>query len=167
MSISRITTLLLWLICMTANAEEYIYEYADDPVESTLIKDLISFQKEAELARENNMPILIEFSTPWCSYCEALEQQVLEPLIMSQEFKDKIIIRKIEVTDFSTVIGFDGETYTAFEINQKYKVKLYPTLVFLDANGNEISQRIVGITVIDFAAESLEKAIAVAIRTNN
>jgi hypothetical protein len=40
-----------------------------------------------------------------------------------------------------------------------YQVDLYPTLVFFDADGREVSQRIVGITVLEYVAGRLEKAI--------
>ncbi len=45
-----------------------------------------------------------------------------------------------------------------------YNVDLYPTLVFFDANGEEVSQRIVGITVLEYVADELEKAIDAAVQ---
>jgi thioredoxin-related protein len=164
---TRIAALFLYLMCSSAVANNNVYEYEEEHKESTLIKSLISFKKEALRARDKNIPILIEFSTPWCSYCEALEQEILEPLIMSEEFKDKIIIRKIEVADYSNIVGFDGNSYSSYDISQKYNVSLYPTLVFLNANGKEISQRITGITTISYVAETLGTAISDAISTTN
>ena len=45
-----------------------------------------------------------------------------------------------------------------------YNVDLYPTLVFFDANGREVSQRIVGITVLDYIADELDRAIDAAVQ---
>lgn len=167
MLINRPITLLLFLSCSHVSAGDYSYEYAEDPVDSTFIKHLTNLEREATQARLKNIPILIEFSTPWCSYCEALEQEVLEPLIVSEEFKDKIIIRKLEVAEYSNIIGLDGKSHSSFDINQRYNIKLYPTLIFIDANGNEISQRIIGITTISYASEVLVKAISEAINQTN
>lgn len=166
MSFIRISSLLLCLICNQATAADYVYEYEEEHAESTLIKNLTSFKAEAALAREKNTPILIEFSTPWCSYCEALEQEILEPLIMSEEFKDLIIIKKIEVDNYSNIIDFDGDTYSSYDIAQRFNIDLYPTLIFLNAEGKEISPAIVGITTISYITEILGKTIKQAININ-
>jgi thioredoxin-related protein len=84
---------------------------------------------------------------------------VLKPLMLNGKYKDRIIIKKLEVNSYSDVTGFDGEQYSTDQISRMYNVDLYPTLVFFDANGNEISQRIVGITVLEYVADRLEKAI--------
>lgn len=164
MLIIRITTLLLlWIAYSHAETSNYVYEYEEGRSESMLIEGVTSLEKDSLLARKQNIPILIEFTTPWCSYCEALEQQVLEPLLRSEEFKGKIIIKKLEINDYSEIIGFDGKNYSAYDISQKYKVKLYPTLVFFDSNGKEIKQRIIGITLIDDVTERLDNTIRSAI----
>ena len=42
------------------------------------------------------------------------------------------------------------------------KVDLYPTLVFFDGEGKEISRRLVGITVLEFVSDELEKRLVQA-----
>ena len=64
---------------------------------------------------------------------------------------------------YSDVIGFDGKRYKTAEFSSKYGVDLYPTLVFFDTEGREISKRVVGITVLDYVAEAVDKAIEEAI----
>jgi hypothetical protein len=59
---------------------------------------------------------------------------------------------------------FDGRQYSSDQISRMYNVDLYPTLVFFDANGREVSQRIVGITVLEYVAGELEKAIDAAVQ---
>jgi thioredoxin-related protein len=157
--------LLLWLSCCPASAIDYTSEYEEEHTQTKLIKQLTSLKDEATLAREKNIPILVEFSSPWCSYCEALEEKIFEPLITSKDFKDKIIIKKLEVNDYSDITGFDGKVYLSEEISRKYKVKLYPTLVFFNAEGKEISERIIGITVIEYVTEQIENSITTAVNT--
>lgn len=142
---------------------DYRNEYEEAPVETAPIPKLTSFQREAESARARGVPILVEFSTPWCRYCEALEDQVLKPLILNGKYRDRIIVKKLEVNSYSSITGFDGRRYGSDEISRRYQVDLYPTLVFFDAGGREISQRIVGITVLEYLAGDLEKAIDAAV----
>lgn len=145
-------------------ASDFVYEYEEEKPEAAPIPELNSFEEVAKTARARGVPILVEFSTPWCRYCEALEQQVLKPLIHNGKYKDRIIVKKLEVNTYSSITGFDGRQYRSDRISRMYDVDLYPTLVFFDAGGNEISQRIVGITVLEYVAGELEKAIDAAVQ---
>jgi thioredoxin-related protein len=165
MLFKALLVIVAWIGCTTGYATtEYIYEYDEGPVDEAPVPALTSFSKVAESARAQGVPILVEFSTPWCRYCVALEQQVLKPLILSEKYDKRIIISKLEINTYSSITGFDGKRYRSDEISRSYGVDLYPTLVFFDANGREISRRIVGITVLDYVAEELEQAIDVAIK---
>ena len=157
--------IVAWVGCTSGYATtETIYEYDEEPVDKNPVPALTSFSEVAEAARAQGLPILVEFSTPWCRYCDALEQQVLKPLILSEQVHQRIIIKKLEVNTYSSITGFDGKRYRSDQISRSYGVDLYPTLVFFDANGHEISRRIVGITVLDYVAEELERAIDVAVK---
>ena len=145
---------------------ELTYEYEDEHEEVASIPVLSSLADVADSARSKGGPILSEFSTPWCRYCEALEQQVLAPLILNGKYRDRLIIKKLEVNTYSRITGFDGKVYQTDQISRHYSVDLYPTLVFFDADGREISQRIVGITVLEYVAGELEKAIDRAIEAS-
>ena len=157
----RPTTLLcLWLISSSVTGSGFVYEYEDEEQHSSLIPTVVSFEQEM---KQTGKPIMVEFSTPWCAYCEALESQILEPLIRSEKYSDAIIIRKLQIDTYSDVTGFDGQRYKTADFSRKYDVDLYPTLVFFDASGREISERVVGITVLDYVAEAVDKAIEDAI----
>jgi len=145
-------------------AADFVYEYEEEKPEAAPIPELNSFEEVAKTARARGVPILVEFSTPWCRYCEALEQQVLKPLIRNGKYKNRIIVKKLEVDSYSSIAGFDGRQYRSDQLSSMYNVDLYPTLVFFDANGDEISQRIVGITVLEYVASELEKAIDIAVQ---
>ncbi len=145
-------------------APDYVDEYEEGPPDAESIPELNSFEEVAKTARARGVPILVEFSTPWCRYCEALEQQVLKPVMLNGKYKDRIIVKKLEVNSYSSIDGFDGKSYSTDHISRMYKVDLYPTLVFFDANGREVSQRIVGITVLEYVAGELERAIDVAVQ---
>ena len=144
---------------------DYSDEYAEVSAETGLIPKLDDFQAVAAKARLHGVPILVEFSTPWCRYCEALEGQILEPLMRNEQYRDAILLNKLEVDTFSTITGFDGKPYRSDQIGRMYDVDVYPTLVFFDANGREISQRIVGITVLEFIAGELDIAIERAVQS--
>ncbi len=143
-------------------ANEIVYEYEEDPEPSRLILEAVDLQRLGEQARTEDIPILVEFSTPWCSYCEALEQQILEPLIRSKQFEDGVLIRKIEVMDSKEIKTFSGDTLSTAEFASRLKVSLYPTLIMFSGKGEQIAERIVGITVLEFASRQIEDNIRLA-----
>ena len=81
---------------LDVSAIDYQYEYEDGPLLS-MVKAVHDLQEQAVLAKKNRVPLLIEFSSPWCSYCEALEKEVLEPMLTNKDYRHRVIIRKLEV----------------------------------------------------------------------
>ncbi len=140
------------------HAGDYRYEYEDDPAPS-MITSVDDLQKLAMLAREKRVPILIEFSTPWCTYCEALEKEILEPMLKSGDYRHRVLIRKLEVNDYSQVIDFTGQSKTSIDLAMSLEVDFYPTLIFFNAEGKQISHRLVGITVLEFVFDEIEKRL--------
>jgi thioredoxin 1 len=67
-------------------------------------------------------PTLLEFGSPWCGYCRAVQ-----PLLASA-LADHPHVRHIKIADAS-----------GRPLGRSFKVKLWPTLVFL-SNGRETAR---------------------------
>ncbi len=158
----RAVVLLAAMAFSQAMAETY--EYEDDPVESTLIQTVFDLSALGKQAAQTGRIVVLSFSTDWCEYCEALDQQVLEPMIISGDFAGRALLRKIVVDDISSIRDFDGKVKSVVDFALERKVSLYPTLLFVDASGDELTQRIVGITVLEFAADNISKAMQQALQ---
>jgi len=129
------------------------------------IQHLQNFQQVAATARTRGVPILVVFCTFWCQHCDVLEQQVLKPMMLKDKYRERILLKKLEVDSDSTITGFDGRQYRSDEIGKMYNVDLYPTMVFFDANGREVSQRIVGMNlVVEHVVDKLDSAIDKAVQ---
>lgn len=89
-------------------------------------------QAQAQPDTPTNLPKLWDFWAVWCPPCKELKP-IIEAL--EKEYEGKIEIRSINVDENK-------------ELAQKFEVKAIPTLVFLDAKGNELS-RIVGLVPKD------------------
>lgn len=139
-------------------AIDYQDEYEDEPA-PTSIEEVYNLQEQGALARKKGIPLLIEFSSPWCSYCEALEKEILEPMLKGGQYRDRVIIRKLEVSDYNSIIDFAGQTQDSVNWAMSMKVDLYPTLIFFNGDGVEIGHRLVGITVLEFVSDELDRAL--------
>ena len=89
-------------------------------------------QAQAQPYTPTNLPKLWDFWATWCPPCKELKPTIEA---LDKEYEGKIEIRSINVDKNK-------------ELAQKFEVKAIPTLVFLDAKGNELS-RIVGLTQKD------------------
>jgi thioredoxin 1 len=97
-------------------------------------KDQINLQWNTDInsslkeAQKSNKLVFIDFYTDWCSYCKELNKETFTDQNVKEKFAQKYVIVKI-----------NGDTYP--DLTSKYKVYGYPTLVILDANGNEIKRQ--------------------------
>lgn len=89
---------------------------------------------------------------------------MLKPMMLNDKYRERILLKKLEVDGDSTITGFDGRQYSSDEISKMYNVDFYPTLVFFDANGREVSQRIVGMPLGEYVVDDLGSAIDKAVQ---
>ena len=105
---------------------------------------------ESLLAKQKGLILVIEFSADDCSYCRKLEDLFLLPMQRNAAYGDKILLRAVSLSDFDSVIDFDGRSVTTAEFAARYDVTLTPTLIFLNADGQEMSEKLVGIWSEDY-----------------
>lgn len=143
--------ILLWLLAMSLGAHA-----ASPPVQVPQTTDLAA---DGRLAAERQLPILLVFSAHHCGYCELLEQEILRPMLLSGDYKDKILIRKIILDGVGTLRNFEGEAVDAGSFATLRDVYVTPTILFVDAQGRELAPRLVGINTVEMFAGLVDAAI--------
>ena len=103
--------------------------------------------------------LLVMFHASYCEYCERLEEDLLLPMLRSGEYDEKILLRKIQIDSSDDLINFNGKKITTSQISSLYGAEMTPTLVFLDASGEEQSERILGYTTPDLFSAYVDKGI--------
>ena len=121
------------------------------------VKDLRVLEQQAASA---GLPVLLLFTTQDCEYCEAIRSLYLEPMIRSGKYESRILFRQLYIEDYSYLRDKNGEFIGGDQIALKYDVEVTPTILFLDADGNELAERIVGLSGADFFDESLNTHIS-------
>ena len=140
---------LLWLLTTALRAEVEV------PVARNLHTD-------GQLAHNKQLPILLTFSADECSYCELLEEEFLQPMLLGGEYRDKIIIRKLVLDNGSRVSDFSGQQIDATRLSDRYRVYVTPTMLFIDENGTELAERMVGINTLELFGGYLDDCIETA-----
>ena len=134
--------------------------------ESGEIVELKNFKYELAQSKKFNRPIMLEFSTVGCPFCDALEEEVLKPVIKNNIYENKVIIRKLEVNNFD-IINAAGQQQSRAEFAVNHNIDFYPTVMFFNSEGKEISNRIVGLPILDYVGAQLDNAVALAIMKIN
>lgn len=121
---------------------------------------LQNVQSEFAAAAISCKPIVLMVSQFSCPYCETLRKAVINPMIKSGEFDDKAVIRELLVDPGEMLVDSDGSVIPAITFANRYIGELVtPTVLLLDAAGNQLLEPIVGISNLDFYGSYLESAI--------
>ena len=120
------------------------------------VNDLREFKRQVA---ESELPVLLLFTTDDCEYCEAIRKHYLLPMIVSGDYASKILFRQIYIDSFSYIRDEQGKLISGDNIALKYDVDVTPTLLFLNADWQELSERIVGINSLDYFDKLLSTSI--------
>ncbi len=139
------------------------YDHDEEEDEGALpyveIKYVTDFSQLAEEARNEGKIILLEVSASYCDYCDMLEEEFIKPMLRNNDYKADVLIRKIDMDSYYKISNFSGDHTTPDKFTRHLKVQLTPTLLFFDGNGNEVSQRILGINSLDLYGGYIDDAI--------
>ena len=141
--------------CCLADSEEQL-----PAVEIITTTNLLA---DAELARQLHKPILILFSMEDCAYCHYVEEEHLKPMLRNQEYRDKVIIRRIMTDNFDDVIDFDGTKISSIDFSERYNAFVTPTVVFLNHEGAELSKRLLGVSNTEFYGGELDDGLDISL----
>ena len=127
--------------------------------DSVAMIQVADLRAESLLAKQKGLVLVIEFAADDCAYCRKLEDLFLLPMQRNAEYGDKILLRAVSLNDFDSLIDFDGRSVTTTEFAAQYDVTLTPTLVFLNADGVEMSEKLVGIWSEDYFGGFIDNRI--------
>ena len=94
-----------------------------------------------------------------CGYCKVLKREVLDPTVKSGDYAGRAVFRELMIDDPAPIRDLDGTQTTAAAVARRYREYLSPTLLFLDADGAELSKRRRGVTTIEYYGHYLDRAI--------
>jgi thioredoxin-related protein len=122
-----------------------------------------NLQADGESARKARKAILLLVSQEECSYCIQIKREVIGPMIRSGDYEDRLLIRELLLDGVSTVIDFQGVARDSHNVAYDYQASVTPTLLFLDADGKELTAKMVGISTPDmyyyYVDQSIQEAI--------
>ncbi len=127
--------------------------------DSDVIAPVADLRHEARIAKTGKLVLMLEFSSEYCEFCRKLEELFLVPMQRNADYDDKILIRTVSLDSHETLVDFNGLSMSTSEFASRYRVSLTPTLLFLDGDGVELSEKLVGIWSEDFYGGFIDSRI--------
>ena len=129
------------------------------PLKERVLIEAHDLQALGKTMRSEKLGLVIMFHAEYCEYCKRLEADLLQPMLRSGDYDDKVLIRKIQIDGAYDMVNFNGQQIAASQLATLYDASMTPTLVFVDANGTEQAKKLLGYTSPDFFGAYLDRAI--------
>jgi thioredoxin-related protein len=132
-------------------------------VQHQLVKTT-NLKADAELAAQAAIPLLVMFSQQDCTFCIKLTEEILQPMLISGDYTDRVLIRELMIDDGSDIVDFSGNHIEPREIFSRYLLFVTPSLLLFDWHGKELAERQIGINTVDYYGYYLDEAIDMALK---
>lgn len=102
-----------------------------------------------------------------CSYCDLVREDFLLPLERQSNQAYPAQIRELKVDSDKLLVDFDGAQISPKKFAARYNASFTPTLLFLNQDGAQVHQKLVGISNKEFYGYYLDQAIEQSYRALN
>lgn len=118
----------------------YIFLTTDNKIFAQGIQFVHDIDSALALAKAQNKPIFIDFYTSWCGPCKVMTKDVFPQEKVGKYYNSQFINCKIQCDD-------NGK---GVEVGKNYQVYAYPTLMFLNPQGELIHSMAGGLSAEEF-----------------
>ncbi len=115
-------------------------------------------RRAAQQANARGEPLVLMVSLPGCPWCELLRRNYLTPMRA-----EGVAAFELMVNDRSTMLlDFNAQRLTPAALSDALNIKITPTLLFFNTQGQEIAPRMEGVASADFIGAILDERLATA-----
>ncbi|MEK6749338.1 MAG: thioredoxin fold domain-containing protein [Pseudomonadota bacterium] len=119
-------------------------------------------QSAGKLARQRGVPVMVVFSARHCEYCERLQNEHVDPMLLQAEYREHLVVLRVTVDRPGDIRDFAGVAVPPDEFANRYAVQITPTVIFFDDQGRMLTKKLEGYTNPAFYGYYLDDAIAIA-----
>ncbi len=91
------------------------------------------------VASKENKLLMLKFTAKWCLPCQVMEKNVFSNSELTEYLNEKVIVLDVDI-----------DQYAGKELQQKYMIKVIPTVVFVNPNGQEEDRKINSMGLMEF-----------------
>lgn len=97
------------------------------------------FNSGLNRAGQEGKPVLIDFYTDWCHWCEVMDEKTFSEKTVKQYLDENFIKIRVNAEDKNSTHKFQGNTFNSVELTKAFKVSGYPSIAFLNDNKEVIT----------------------------
>ncbi len=111
-----------------------------------------SLAGSARAAAAKGEPLVLMTSLAGCIYCDMVRNQHLQPML-----RDGLVHAiQLDIQDRTgLILDFDGRQTSPYDLSQRWQARIAPTVLFFGPDGQELAERMVGMSLPDFYGEYL------------
>ena len=135
---------------------------------SACASELITTQdlsRQSQIASSNNEIIVLMLSLTGCPHCQLLRSDILKPWALSGEYDTQVRFVETHIDSALLITDFSGNTIDADEFAKRYRARIAPIVLFLDSDGKQLAEAIIGANNLDMYGYYLDEAIHLALKT--
>ncbi|MCS7028186.1 MAG: DUF255 domain-containing protein [Bacteroidia bacterium] len=96
------------------------------------------FNEGLKVAKEQNKHIMIDVYTEWCGWCKKLDKITYRDKEVVEILEKDFIAIKLDPELPNVYYDYAGKQYTGKQLERKFKIKGYPTIIFMRPDGSVI-----------------------------
>jgi len=123
------------------------------------VMPLTDLRADLVQAKALQIPILLLIHSQGCTYCHYVMEDHLRPMVLSGQYTKRALLRQLAADDAVELVDAAGQHVSARDYARSLQVRFYPTIVFLDAEGQPMKERLIGVANIDLYGTQLEFAL--------
>ncbi len=97
------------------------------------------FNQGLELAEKQDKPVMVDFYTSWCHWCKVMDEKTFGDKKIAKELSEKFITVRLNAESRHESVTYKGRTYNNAQFTQAFGVTGFPSLAFLEPDGNPIT----------------------------
>ncbi len=106
------------------------------PLHAQGIAFVYDYEVALEKAKQENKLVFVDFYTSWCGPCKVLDKEVFSQEKVGSHFNTNFINLKVQCDDKGVGV----------ELGKQYKIVAYPTLMFLNGQGEVVHTAVGGLS---------------------
>lgn len=141
---------IFWLALLMLTACDQSAKANADGYATSPLQELTDLEQLAAQARQKNLPILLSVGAQWCEFCHQLRDEVLSPMALGGDYEGHyMFMRYLSIDDHQPIAGISGKPVIKHQLAESYGADLTPTVIFINGDGQEVADKIVGIANIE------------------
>lgn len=99
----------------------------------------LSFNEGMALAAKEHKPVVIDFYTSWCHWCKVMDKETFSDPAVKKYLAEHFVSIRVDAENRSDALTYKGESYSPFTLGRRFGVNAFPSLAYLDAEGELVT----------------------------